>query len=192
MDLGWGNPKANKWATNVGLITSNGPNGQNIMAAEWTFYLSYSPAIISVHTGGGENGKATAENIMKTKEFGVSLAASDQNVISSIAGGASGRDVDKIAMLKEMGFELYQGRKINALMVKGAATNAECHLLEAKQVGDHMMFIGEVVEMDSDQSKQPLVYSGNKYYHLGEQIYKPAQDVLDRIAALKAKYTKKK
>lgn len=192
MDLGWGNEKASKFVTNVGLITSDGPNGPNIMAAEWTFYLSYSPAIISVHTGGGESGKATAENIMKTKEFGVSLAATDQNVISSIAGGSSGRDVDKIAMLKEMGFELYKGKKIAAPMVKGAATNAECKLLEAKQVGDHLMLIGEVVEIDSDASKQPLAYSGNKYYKLGEQIHKPAQDVLDRIEALKVKHTKKK
>ncbi|MCX6773006.1 MAG: flavin reductase family protein [Candidatus Micrarchaeota archaeon] len=192
MDLGWGNPKAGKWATNVGLITSDGPNGPNIMAAEWTFYLSYSPAIISVHIGGSENGKATAENIMKTKEFGVSLAASDQNVISSIAGGSSGREVDKIAMLKEMGIELYKGKKINALMVKGAATNAECHLLQAQQIGDHVMLMGEVMEIDSDATKEPLVYSGNKYYHLGEQAYKPAPDVLEKIAALKIKYTKKK
>jgi len=192
MDLGWGNPKASKWATNIGLITSDGPNGPNIMAAEWTFYLSYSPAMISVHIGGGETGKATAENIMKSREFGVSLAASDQNVISSIAGGSSGRDVDKISLLKEMGFGFYDGRKISAPMVKGAATNAECRLKEIKVTGDHTMFIGEVVEIDSDASKQPLVYSGNKYYSLGEQAGKPEQGVLDRIDQLKAKHTKKK
>jgi len=192
MDLGWGNQKASKFVTNVGLITSDGPNGPNIMAAEWTFYLSYSPAIISVHIGGSENGKATAENIMKTKEFGVSLAASDQNAISSIAGGSSGREVDKIAILKEMGFELYKGKKTGVLLVKGAATNAECHLLEAKQVGDHVMLIGEVMEIDSDASKEPLIYQFGKYYKLGEQIYKPAPDVLEKIAALKVKYTKKK
>ena len=192
MDLGWGNQKASKFATNVGLITSHGPNGQNIMAAEWTFYLSYSPAIISVHTGGDKNGKATAENVIATKEFGVNIASSEQNVASSIAGGSSGRDVDKIAILKEMGFDFFKGKKIGVLMLKGAATNAECRLIEAKQVGDHLMLIGEVVEIESDASKQPLIYSFGKYYHLGEQMHKPEQGVLDKIAALKIKYAKKK
>ncbi len=28
--------RINKFVTNVGLVTSNGPHGQNIMACEWT------------------------------------------------------------------------------------------------------------------------------------------------------------
>ena len=39
---------ANKFITNVGLITSTGPHGHNIMAAEWTFQISYDPGYISV------------------------------------------------------------------------------------------------------------------------------------------------
>ena len=91
MDLGWGNEKASKFVTNVGLITTDGPNGPNIMAAEWTYYVSWSPALIAVHLGGGKITKATSENITASREFGVSIAASDQQVFSSIAGGSTGR-----------------------------------------------------------------------------------------------------
>ncbi len=195
MDLGWGNQKANKWATNVGLITSDGPHGQNIMAAEWTYLVSYSPALISVHIGGSAkdaSGKATLENIRATREFGVSIAASDQNMFSSIAGGSSGKEVDKISVLKEMGVEFYPAKEIKVLMLKGAATNAECRVKEILDVGDHVMVIGEVLEIDSDQSKQPLIYSGNKYWKMGEHIGKPEQAALDKIAQLKEKYAKKK
>ena len=110
MDLGWGDPKASKWATNVGLITSDGPHGPNIMAAEWTYYVSYTPALISVHIGRGSKdkaGKATLENIRATKEFGVNLASQEQNAVSSIAGKSSGKEVDKISLLKEYGAEFY-------------------------------------------------------------------------------------
>jgi len=194
MDLGWGDPKASKWATNVGLITSDGPHGLNIMAAEWTYYVSYTPALISVHIGRGSKdkaGKATLENIRATKEFGVNLASQEQNAVSSIAGKSSGKEVDKISLLKEYGAEFYAAKKIKPPMLKGAATNAECKVKDILDMGDHAMVLGEVLEIESDQSKQPLIYSGNKYWKLGEHISKPAQAELDRIGALKAKYTKK-
>ena len=192
MDLGWGNEKASKFVTNVGLITTEGPNGANIMAAEWTYYVSWSPALIAVHLGGGKTAKATSENIMATREFGVSIAASDQHVISSIAGGSSGRDVGKISVLKEMGAQFYPSKQIKPLLLKGAATNIECRLIEAKELGDHTMFIGEMVSIETDMAKEPLLYSFGKYYAVGERLHKPAQDVLDNIEQLKAKFAKKK
>ena len=195
MDLGWGNPKASKFVTNVGLITSDGPNGQNIMAAEWTHYVSYSPALISVHIGGGLKdapGKATLENIRKSMEFGVNIAADDQAMFSSIAGGSSGREVNKVSLLKEMGAEFYQGKKIGAPMLAGACTNAECKVKEMLDLGDHVMVIGEVLEIDSDLSKIPLVYSANKYWQVGARVEKPPKETLGRIEELKKKHAKKK
>ena len=195
MDLGWGNAKAGKWATNVGLITSDGPHGPNIMAAEWTYYVSYSPALISVHIGGttkDASGKATLDNIRATRQFGVSLAASDQNAISSIAGGSSGKEVDKIGLLREFGAKFLDGKKAKVLLLEGAASTAECRAKDIADLGDHVMIVGEVLEMDSHMEKEPLIYSFGKYYGLGEKIGKPDQAVLDRIAQLKEKYAKRK
>ncbi|MFA5106613.1 MAG: flavin reductase family protein [Candidatus Micrarchaeia archaeon] len=191
MDLGWGNELASKFVTGVGLITSHGPNGHDIMAAEWTYYVSWSPALMAVHVGGNKTGKATSQNITASKEFGISMAASGQNVIASVAGGSSGHEVDKVSVLKELGCNFYPGRKIGALMVGGAATNIECRLVEIKELGDHAMFIGEIVDISTDKEKRPLAYSFGKYYELGERLHKPEQAVLDRIEALKAKYAKK-
>ena len=194
MDLGWGNQKAGKFMTTVGLITSDGPNGKNIMSAEWTYYASWSPALITVHIGKamGGAGKATLENIRETKEFGVNIAADDQNVISSIAGGSSGHDVDKMGVLKGMGAEFYAAKSIKPLMLKGAALNAECRLKEIVELGDHSMVIGEVLEIESHEEKKPLLYSLGKYYRVGEQMHKPEQAVLDKINALAEEHKKKK
>ena len=51
MDLPWGDEKTVQFITNVGLITSNGPFGDDIMSAEWTHHVSYSPGLISVCIG---------------------------------------------------------------------------------------------------------------------------------------------
>ncbi|MDO8624506.1 MAG: flavin reductase family protein, partial [Candidatus Diapherotrites archaeon] len=129
VDLPWGDARTATFATSVGLITSDGPNGPNIMACEWTHQLSYSPGLIAVCIGPD---KATGQNIEATKEFGVNIAATDQNILSSVAGRNSGKKFDKIAALKELGFQFFKAKKIKAPMVSGAAMNAECRLIEQK------------------------------------------------------------
>ena len=180
VDLPWGDEKTTKFVTNVGLITSKGSLGDNIMAAEWTHHVSYKPGIVSVSISPS---KASHENISKSKEFGVSLAASDQNVIASVAGGSTGREVDKVSALKELGFKFYSGKKIKALMVGGAALNLECRVIKEVPIGDHTMFVGEVLEASASE-KEPLVYHKTKYWKLTERIQKPLQAELDRISGV--------
>ena len=73
-------------------------NLDHITAAEWTHHISYSPSLISVNIRGHD---ATAKNIEASKEFGVNIAAEDHNVICSIAGRYSGRNVDKSQFLRD-------------------------------------------------------------------------------------------
>ncbi len=186
MNIPWGSPEAGKFVTNVGLITSNGPHGYNIMSAEWTHHVSYSPGLIMVNVGFN---KATEENIKKSKEFGMSLAATDQNIIASVAGGSSGKDTDKIKVLKELGFEFYKARKIDVLMVKGAALNIECKLIKKMKLGDHVMFVGEAVEVSASE-KEPLVYCSGKYNKIGEQVQKPPQKEIEKMRKIVEKYKK--
>ena len=86
MDLPWGDERTKQFVTNVGLITSNGPYGHDIMACEWTHQVSYSPGLIAISIMENDT---TYANIAKSKEFGVSLCADSQNVISSVSGGFS-------------------------------------------------------------------------------------------------------
>ena len=108
MDLPWGDERTTTFITNVGLVASAGQKGDNVMACEWAHQISYSPELIAVFLSADHT---TNENIRKTKEFGISLCAADQSVLSSVAGGYSGKDYDKIAALKELGFEFYKGKK---------------------------------------------------------------------------------
>ena len=102
MDLPWNDERSNQFITNVGLITSDGPFGPNVMACEWTHHISYKPGLIAVSLG---HTKATVENIRTSKEFGIILSATDQTILASVAGGDSRRYHNKIHTLKDLGFQ---------------------------------------------------------------------------------------
>jgi flavin reductase (DIM6/NTAB) family NADH-FMN oxidoreductase RutF len=187
MDLPWGDERTKQFVTNVGLITSNGSYGQNIMACEWTHLISYSPGLIAIAVG---KNKTTNSNIRETKEFGISLASTDQSVIASISGGSTGKEVDKIGVLKELGFKFYKAKKIKALMVKDAVLNLECSLIKTLNIGSHTLFIGKAIEASANPNKKPLVYHNLQYWELNKSIEKPPQKKRDKISRLVERYRK--
>jgi flavin reductase (DIM6/NTAB) family NADH-FMN oxidoreductase RutF len=180
VDLPWGDERKKKFVTNVGLITSRSKDGKdNIMAAEWTHHISYSPGLIAVSIAPG---KQSIDNISELNEFGVNLASVEHNVASSISGKNHGFEVDKIAVLKELGYKFSQAKKIKALMVDGSIMQAECKVINKVKFGSHIMFIGEIVELyPSPQDKEPLVYYDGHYWKLSEKIEKPDQDYMKRM-----------
>lgn len=185
MDLPWGDERSVKFITNVGLITSDGPIGPNIMSAEWTHHISYKPGLIAVCIRPTD---ATHQNITKTKEFGVNICAVDQSVMASVAGGYTGREYDKIKVLKELGFEFYKPKKIKAPMVKGAAVNIECKLLKTIPLGDRTMFVGEVVEASNNPDKEPLAYHKGRYWIMNTNVIKPSEAEREGIGKVVEKY----
>jgi flavin reductase (DIM6/NTAB) family NADH-FMN oxidoreductase RutF len=190
MDLLWNDRRTRQFVTNVGLITSDGSLGPNIMAAEWTHHISYSPSLIAANIRGHDT---TAQNIKESKEFGISIAAENQNVICSIVGKYKGIHVDKIAILKEAGIAaFYNAKSISKRvpMFVGAAMNAECKLVKQEELGDHIMFVGEVIEISADENIRPLLYHNGRYWRLGETLIKPQPDILIRIEELAKKYSR--
>lgn len=185
LDLPWNDERSNQFITNVGLITSDGPFGPNVMACEWTHHISYHPGLIAVSLG---QTKATVENIRRSKEFGINLCSSDQSVLSSVAGGYTGAKYDKVNALKELGFEFYKAKRIIPLMIKGAAVNIECRLYKEITLGDHITFVGEVIEASSNPDKVPLAYHGGKYWIMDTNLVKPSKEERERIKKVVEKY----
>ena len=190
MDIPWGDPRTKKFITNVGLITTDGPAGPNIMAAEWTHMISYEPGLIAICIS-NEN-EATAKNIKKTKEFGVSITSTAQSILSSTSGKYSGTTYDKISAAKELGFTFFKAKKIKTLMVEGAALNIECKLVKAILLGSHTMFVGEAVYTNLNEEKEPIAFHGGRYGSVAYTIEKPSEQERARIAAILEKHKKAK
>ena len=186
VDLPWGDERSLQFVTNVGLITSGGSAGYNIMAAEWTHHISYSPGLIMVCI---RPGKATHKNISETKEFGVNLAAIDQSTLAHIAGTTSGFKTYKIIVFEELGFSFYPARTIKSFMVRGAALNAECKLVKTLNIGSHTIFIGEVLEASKNR-KESLVYSKGEFWKLSDRLASPSSEERKRIQTIIEKHKK--
>ncbi len=140
-----------QFVTGVAFITTQSSRGPNVMAAEWTYHVSYRPFLISVHLGPG---KATHEAIAETREFGVNVVPDDMVTAMGFAGHFTKYEVDKLS--SEL-FETYPARRIKAPMIRGCLLNAECRLVKEVPMGDHNAMVGEVVEFSLDTSKSPIV-----------------------------------
>jgi flavin reductase (DIM6/NTAB) family NADH-FMN oxidoreductase RutF len=117
------------------------------------------------------------------------LCASDQSVLASVAGGYTGAKYNKVNALKELGFEFYKAKRITSLMIKGAVLNIECRLYKEITLGDHIMFVGEVIEASNNPDKVPLAYHGGKYWIMNTNLVKPSTEERDRIKKVIEKYS---
>lgn len=187
MDIPNGSDIANRFITNVGLVTTHGIHGHNMMACEWTHHLSYKPALVgvSVHPR-----HATHAHIKTAKEFGICVASTHQSVLSSIAGRDSGQLVDKIKIAEELGFKFSPAATINVMMIEGASVNLECKLFQEIPLGDHTLFVGEVMEGNFNPKEKSLAYHAGKYWDMASTLEKPPAELREKIKMLFEKYKK--
>lgn len=187
MEITWGSDIANRFITNVGLVTTNGSHGHNIMACEWTQQLSYRPALIGISLNPRH---ASFENIRETKEFGLAIASTHQAVLCSVAGNESGKKVNKITIAQELGYTFYPAKKINTLLPEGASVNLECKLVKEIPIGDHTLFVGEVIEGNIIPEERSLSYHCGKYWEMTSVLEKPTSELREKIKMLFEKHKK--
>ena len=151
------------FATTVGLITTDGKWGPNVMAAEWTMHVSYEPMLVAVFI----HDSPTLWNIKDRGVFGVNIASDDQAALVNIAGGYSGTEIEKLAIPGT--FSTYKG-SLGVHMIKGCALCCECKVVSVQDVGDHVMVLGEAVSASFDEKKFPLIYTRGNYRRLGSKL----------------------
>jgi flavin reductase len=55
-----------------------------------------------------------------------------------------------------------------APIIEGAAAFLDCRLVSTHEEGDHLIFIGEVVALGSDEDADPLLFHGGGYKRLAQ------------------------
>jgi len=144
------NPFRPVYPSPAGLIVSvDKDNKPNVMTAGEVFNISLKdPCIIGIALR-----KATYTHglICESKEFSVNFPTIAIMDKMDLVGTISGRDgLDK--------FETYGLTKMNSdviasPIIKECPVNLECKMLSVTEVGDHDLFLGEVVMMHVDSDK---------------------------------------
>jgi flavin reductase (DIM6/NTAB) family NADH-FMN oxidoreductase RutF len=140
-----------------GIITVKKPDGTtNAMAISWWNYASNHPATITACLSRkGYSG----ECIRNEKSFGLNIVSEIVRDAAYACGTCSGRAMDKAS---EKGLPLVEAEGYNQKMVENSALWMSCKLVNYIDVGDHILYIAEVEQIDGDINEAPM-FAWNGY-----------------------------
>jgi len=150
----------------------------NLMAAAWGGVCCSKPPAVHVSL---REATYSYESIVARGAFSVNVPRSSQTAIADYLGIASGRDVDKLAVV---GLTETKGEHVDAPLVDQFPLNLECSLIHTLRIGLHTLFVGEILDVKAEESilnekerpsiekLNPPVFSTSEaaYYEIGERI----------------------
>ena len=123
------------------LIVSGTLEKPNVMTADWVIPLSFQPELVGIGIG---KKRYTYELIKRGKEF--VIAVPDFKLLKDvwIAGTRSGRSVDKRELLS---LTFTKSKKVKVPSIEECLANIECRVVKEVEIGDHTLFVGEIVDV---------------------------------------------
>jgi flavin reductase (DIM6/NTAB) family NADH-FMN oxidoreductase RutF len=141
----------------VTLIGSSWDGKDNVMTASWVSFSSRRPPLVSIFIN---NKHLTRQYISQTREFVMNVLASDQVEASQTCGTVSGRKVDKYA---KAGLKTREADQVGVPLVEDCLANLECRVVADYEVGDHTLFVGEIVAAHGGDRWEPLARFDSRY-----------------------------
>lgn len=154
----------------VTLITAAYKDRVGLMPASWVMPISLRPLLVAAAISPAA---FTHELIDKSNEFAINVPTGDLARAVKQAGSISSRDVDKF---KIIGLHPLTALKIKAPLVEECIGHLECGVIERVSIGDHTLFIGEVVAAQVEAGTFEGVWLVEKeeakvLHHLGGSTY---------------------
>jgi flavin reductase (DIM6/NTAB) family NADH-FMN oxidoreductase RutF len=178
----------------IALVTAVGKDGRaNVAPCGPVMGASHDPGLLLITVSPKRHNHKL---ISESREFVMNIP--DKSLLEAVdfCGSCSGRDVDKF---KESGLTPLPAKKVKAPIVKECMAHLECKVRDEFTVGDHTVFVGEVVAayankdmftLDEGRLKagykaeehtliydiskaKRLLYLGNHYYTWADDKLKP-------------------
>jgi len=123
----------------VVLVTAWSGGQANVMVASWAMPVSSDPPLVAVAISPK---RFTHALIKKSAEFVLNIPNALLAKQVKLCGSMSGDRVDKF---KETGLTQLPASKVRPPLIKECVGHLECALVQAIDVGDHTVFVGQVV-----------------------------------------------
>ncbi len=120
------------------LIVSGRGEEADVMAADWVTVLSHEPPLLGVAISPK---RYTHRLVSRYGEFVVSVPTVEMVDDVWVVGTKSGP-----SKLVETGLTLVPSRSISTPSIEEALANLECRVVDSRNYGDHMFFVGRVVD----------------------------------------------
>ena len=140
------------WITGVTIVTTCDGDRIHGMTVSAFTEVSLDPPLVLVCADKGSN---THPMIAAGRVFAVNVLASDQTDLSNRFASKKSEDsrFDEVA---------YATGETGAPLLDGVVANVDCRLVAAHDHGDHVVYVGEVVEVRYHE-REPLLYHAGSY-----------------------------
>ena len=143
------------------VIVGAAHGGERSCATSTTMYVSHVPAMIAIAE---HPGSRTTRLIQASGEFSVSILHDAQQELA-VAAGHSAQGDDKFAAL---GIPVLTRPGSEIPAVEGSVANIWCRVRESHPTGDHILFVGEVVDAFVNERKfDALLRYRRRYMRMG-------------------------
>ncbi len=151
-----------KYPEQIVIVIAKDKNGKaNPVTLGWTMIASGEPAMMAIAVASKHY---SIEAIRHSRCFTIAFPSSQMAEAALFFGSRSGRNVDKFA---EFDCQTETAKEIDSLLLSKAAANFECSLVSETQAGDHIIFVGQVVESHVNTDPQKRLYTIGPGHKLG-------------------------
>ncbi len=133
----------------IAILTTQEGNEQAAMLCSWFQQVSFEPPLISVAI---KKGRGVGELIQKSKKFVLNILHTGQKNMLAHFGKGFEPGQDPFVGIQTETFES------GIPVLKESLCFLECELYEVFSVGDHQLYIGEIICGDMEEEGQPMVH----------------------------------
>jgi flavin reductase (DIM6/NTAB) family NADH-FMN oxidoreductase RutF len=144
----------------VVLISASSNGKDNFMPASWCFPLSFEPQRFGISIS---RNRFTYGLIHSSKEYIINIPGADLKQKIEKFGRVSGKDADKF---KAAGLTKEDSEKVGAISIKECLQSIECKVVDEIEVGDHIIFVGEVQNIKVRKSGKGIYQKGTELIEL--------------------------
>lgn len=142
-------------------VTGDDMERDNVVTIAWHTCISSDPLMYGVAIA---KSHYSAKLITESKAFVVNFLTADMEEEAIKAGSRSGEHFDKIK-----DFEVEDADNVDCFRLKKAVAYMECEVVNELELGDHMLYIGKVVNQYVDKGAKRLIHLGGKEFTTTEK-----------------------
>jgi flavin reductase (DIM6/NTAB) family NADH-FMN oxidoreductase RutF len=137
----------------VALITCCDQAGRpNVLSVTWTMPVSHEPPVLAVSIAPGRYSHAL---MLETNEFVLNIVGQNFLSVVETCGSCSGKSTDKLA---KAALITQESVCVRPPRIVGALGYLECRVAERLTVGDHSLFLANVLRADALENAFPGVW----------------------------------
>ncbi len=143
----------------VFLVTGAAGDETGGMTACWVSRVSHRPPLFAVAI---HHGSHTRDVVEVGRCFCIHILCRHQVELARRFGSVSGREVDKLATVA------WRRGASGAPVVQDVLAYLDCRVVSQFEVGDHTLFVGELVEEGVFRETEPLLFRPEDYADIGQ------------------------